>query len=43
MNHPAPVGTSPAGAVNRLHALAGSWHVPSTTTGCTLFLFYPEG
>ena len=22
---------------------AGSWHVPSTTTGCTLFLFYPEG
>ncbi|MFF8470190.1 cupin domain-containing protein [Streptomyces griseus] len=26
-----------------LHAPAGSWHVPSTSTGCTLFLFYPEG
>jgi hypothetical protein len=26
-----------------LHAPAGSWHVPATTTGCTLFLFYPEG
>lgn len=31
----------PAGSF--LHAPAGSWHVPSTTTGCTLFLFYPEG
>lgn len=31
----------PAGTF--LHAPAGSWHVPSTTTGCTLFLFYPEG
>ncbi|MFF0491497.1 cupin domain-containing protein [Nocardia sp. NPDC003482] len=26
-----------------LHAPAGSWHIPATTTGCTLFLFYPEG
>lgn len=26
-----------------LHAPAGSWHVPATTTGCTLFLFYPAG
>ena len=26
-----------------LHAPAGSWHVPATTSGCTLFLFYPEG
>jgi hypothetical protein len=26
-----------------IHAPAGSWHVPQTTTGCTLFLFYPEG
>lgn len=26
-----------------LHAPAGSWHVPQTTTGCTLFLFYPQG
>lgn len=25
-----------------LHAPAGSFHVPATTTGCTLFLFYPE-
>lgn len=31
----------PAGTF--LHAPAGSWHVPQTTTGCTLFLFYPEG
>jgi quercetin dioxygenase-like cupin family protein len=31
----------PAGTF--LHAPAGSWHVPATTTGCTLFLFYPEG
>ena len=26
-----------------LHAPAGSWHVPASTSGCTLFLFYPEG
>ncbi|MFH8552573.1 cupin domain-containing protein [Streptomyces celluloflavus] len=26
-----------------LHAPAGSWHVPQTTEGCTLFVFYPEG
>ena len=26
-----------------LHAPAGTWHIPATTTGCTLFLFYPEG
>jgi hypothetical protein len=26
-----------------LHAPAGSWHVPATMTGCTLFVFYPEG
>ncbi|MBF4999209.1 cupin domain-containing protein [Nocardia sp. BSTN01] len=26
-----------------LHAPAGSWHVPGSETGCTLFLFYPEG
>jgi anti-sigma factor ChrR (cupin superfamily) len=31
----------PAGTF--IHAPAGSWHVPATTTGCTLFLFYPEG
>ena len=31
----------PAGTF--LHAPAGSWHVPATSTGCTLFLFYPEG
>jgi anti-sigma factor ChrR (cupin superfamily) len=31
----------PAGTF--LHAPAGSWHVPSTASGCTLFLFYPEG
>jgi quercetin dioxygenase-like cupin family protein len=31
----------PAGTF--LHAPAGSWHVPQSTTGCTLFLFYPEG
>ncbi|MGA5816613.1 cupin domain-containing protein [Kitasatospora sp. NPDC094028] len=31
----------PAGSF--LHAPAGSWHVPSTSTGCTLFVFYPEG
>ncbi|SDS38100.1 cupin domain-containing protein [Actinopolymorpha singaporensis] len=31
----------PAGTF--LHAPAGSWHVPATTTGCTLFLFCPEG
>jgi anti-sigma factor ChrR (cupin superfamily) len=26
-----------------LHAPAGSSHVPQSVTGCTLFLFYPEG
>ncbi len=31
----------PAGTF--LHAPAGSWHVPQTATGCSLFLFYPEG
>jgi anti-sigma factor ChrR (cupin superfamily) len=31
----------PAGSF--LHAPAGSWHIPQTTTGCTLFVFYPEG
>lgn len=31
----------PAGTF--IHAPAGSWHVPQTTTGCTLFLFYPAG
>jgi hypothetical protein len=31
----------PAGTF--IHAPAGSSHVPQTTTGCTLFLFYPEG
>lgn len=31
----------PAGTF--VHAPAGSWHIPQTTTGCTLFVFYPEG
>jgi quercetin dioxygenase-like cupin family protein len=31
----------PAGTF--LHAPAGSWHVPASAGGCTLFLFYPEG
>jgi anti-sigma factor ChrR (cupin superfamily) len=31
----------PAGSF--IHAPAGSSHVPQSTTGCTLFLFYPEG
>lgn len=31
----------PAGTF--IHAPAGSWHIPQTATGCTLFLFYPEG
>lgn len=31
----------PAGSF--IHAPAGSWHVPQTATGCTLFVFYPEG
>lgn len=26
-----------------IHAPAGSWHIPQTITGCTLFVFYPEG
>ncbi|GAB18515.1 hypothetical protein GOEFS_055_00280 [Gordonia effusa NBRC 100432] len=31
----------PAGTF--LHAPAGSWHIPASPAGCTLFLFYPEG
>jgi len=31
----------PAGTF--IHAPAGSSHVPQSRTGCTLFLFYPEG
>ncbi len=31
----------PAGSF--LHAPAGSWHVPQSAAGCTLFVFYPEG
>ncbi|MGW7444673.1 cupin domain-containing protein [Kitasatospora sp. NPDC054795] len=31
----------PAGTF--LHAPAGSWHVPSTAVGRTLFVFYPQG
>jgi hypothetical protein len=31
----------PAGTF--IHCPAGSSHVPQTTTGCTLFVFYPEG
>lgn len=31
----------PAGTF--LHAPAGTWHIPATATGCTLFLFYPSG
>ncbi|MEU8672528.1 cupin domain-containing protein [Streptomyces anulatus] len=31
----------PAGTF--IHAPAGSWHIPQTTSGCTLFVFYPEG
>ncbi|MBP8537037.1 cupin domain-containing protein [Streptomyces sp. MK37H] len=31
----------PAGTF--IHAPAGSSHIPQTTTGCTLFVFYPEG
>lgn len=26
-----------------LHAPAGSWHIPATTTGCRLFVFYAAG
>ncbi|MFE0190209.1 cupin domain-containing protein [Streptomyces sp. NPDC059008] len=26
-----------------LHAPAGSWHIPRSETGCTIFVFYPEG
>ncbi|GAA1942721.1 cupin domain-containing protein [Kitasatospora viridis] len=41
-------GTFNDGAVDHpagtfLHAPAGSWHLPSTSTGCTLFVFYPQG
>jgi quercetin dioxygenase-like cupin family protein len=35
------VNDYPAGTF--LHAPAGSWHVPQSTQGCELFLFYPEG
>ncbi|MCC3765061.1 cupin domain-containing protein [Glycomyces sp. TRM65418] len=31
----------PAGSF--IHCPAGSSHVPQSTTGCRLFLFYPEG
>ena len=31
----------PAGSF--IHCPAGSSHVPQTSAGCTLFLFYPEG
>ena len=31
----------PAGTF--IHAPAGSSHVPQSSTGCVLFLFYPEG
>ncbi|TQF04438.1 anti-sigma factor [Kitasatospora acidiphila] len=31
----------PAGTF--IHCPAGSSHVPQTTTGCTLFVLYPEG
>lgn len=31
----------PAGSF--IHAPRGTSHVPQTKTGCTLFLFYPEG
>ncbi|MFY0510130.1 cupin domain-containing protein [Streptomyces anulatus] len=31
----------PAGSF--IHAPVGSWHIPQTTSGCTLFVFYPEG
>jgi hypothetical protein len=31
----------PAGTF--IHAPAGSWHIPQTATGCTLFIFYPQG
>ena len=31
----------PAGSF--IHCPAGSSHVPQTTQGCTLFVFYPEG
>ncbi|MCT7661777.1 cupin domain-containing protein [Mycobacterium deserti] len=26
-----------------IHAPAGSWHTPQTTTGCVLFVFFPDG
>ncbi|WP_319447346.1 MULTISPECIES: cupin domain-containing protein [unclassified Mycobacterium] len=35
------VNDYPAGTF--LHAPAGSWHIPQSTTGCVLFLFYPQG
>jgi hypothetical protein len=41
VHEPGPEEVYPAGTF--LHAPAGSWHVPATTTGCTLFLFYPAG
>nr|WP_243769684.1 cupin domain-containing protein [Amycolatopsis acidicola] len=50
LRHPVPLRAEdlrggardyPAGTF--LHAPAGSWHVPGSATGCTLFVFYPEG
>lgn len=35
------VRTYPAGTF--IHNPAGSHHVPGSRTGCTLFVFYPEG
>jgi quercetin dioxygenase-like cupin family protein len=35
------VNDYPAGTF--LHAPADSWHIPQSSTGCELFLFYPEG
>lgn len=35
------VNDYPAGTF--LHAPAGSWHIPQSTQGCVLFVFYPEG
>lgn len=36
-------GTRDHAAGSFLHCPAGSEHVPQSATGCTLFLFYPEG
>jgi quercetin dioxygenase-like cupin family protein len=35
------VNDYPAGTF--LHAPAGSWHIPQSTEGCVLFVFYPRG